>query len=336
VEAVLQALPEPARGKAIAIFRRLAEAEAKVHGTTAPFVHFHEVGMNDAIVDVASAVLCLEQLGVTEVQASALPLGSGMVRCAHGTMPVPVPAVVELMAGFPSYDNGETGELVTPTGAAILTALATRFGPPPVWALKAVGYGAGNREGKRIPNLVRVMIGEPVSATELGIQPGSRRDAVLQDANPNRVEIMANIDDLNPQLYGPLIERLLTAGALDATLTPIIMKKGRPGILLTVLSTESLREAVTRVIFEETTTIGLRYHTVQRTELAREFREVATPWGPVSVKLGLLEGRVVNVAPEFEDVRRVADGASVPVKQVWQAALAAAAQAPWSAAASLG
>lgn len=191
VEAVLDRLPEPAQGRAKAVFRRLAEAEAKVHGTTAPFVHFHEVGMDDAIADVAAAVLCMQQLNITEVQCSPLPLGSGMVRCAHGLMPVPVPAVVELLAGVPSYDNGERGELVTPTGAALLTALATRFGPAPAWTLSGVGYGAGTREGQKIPNLLRVMLGE--------------RAAVETDT---LVEVTANIDDLNPQLYGPLSDQI--------------------------------------------------------------------------------------------------------------------------------
>ncbi|MFP5502080.1 MAG: nickel pincer cofactor biosynthesis protein LarC [Candidatus Sericytochromatia bacterium] len=311
VEAVLQHLPPRPRERAMAVFRRLAEAEAKVHGTTAPFVHFHEVGMDDAIVDVAAAVLCLEQLGVTEIHCSPLPLGSGMIRCAHGTMPVPVPAVVELMAGFPSYDNGETGELTTPTGAAILTALADRFGPPPPWSISAVGYGGGAREGQRVPNLLRVMIGQaaPAPTSEL-------------------TEVQANLDDMNPQFFGPLVDRLLEAGALDVTLTPTIMKKGRPGIVLSALVPESRRAAVSETIFKETTTLGVRYHAVARTELQRETIRVETPWGAVSVKLGRLDGQVVNAMPEFEEVRRLAEAAGRPVKEVWQAAMGAAG-GPW-------
>lgn len=307
VEAVLAHLPPRPRERAIAAFRRLAEAEARVHGTTAPFVHFHEVGMDDAIVDVASVALCLEQLGVSEIHCSPLPLGRGMIRCAHGRMPVPVPAVVELMAGFPSYDNGESGELTTPTGAAILTALASRFGPPPAWTLKAVGYGGGAREGQRIPNLLRVMLGEAAAEQASAI-----------------VELAANLDDMNPQLYGPLVDRLLAAGALDVTLTPTIMKKGRPGIVLAALVREADRQAVSDVVFAETTTLGLRWHAIERSELEREIQTVETPWGAVGVKLGRRGGEVVNVAPEFEDVRRVAEAANQPVKEVWLSALALA------------
>lgn len=311
VEAVLRHLPPRPRERAMAIFRRLAEAEAKVHGTTAPFVHFHEVGMDDAIVDVAAAVLCLEQLGVTEIHCSPLPLGHGLIRCAHGTMPVPVPAVVELMAGFPSYDNGERGELTTPTGAAILTALADRFGPPPSWSISAVGYGGGARESQRIPNLLRVIIGQaaPAPTSEL-------------------IEVQANLDDMNPQLYGPLVDRLLAAGAIDVTITPTIMKKGRPGIVLAALVPEAGRAAVSEVIFRETTTLGVRYHAVARSELARETHSVETPWGAVEVKIGKLDGRTVNAMPEFEDVRRLAEAAGRPVKEVWQAAMGAA-RGPW-------
>lgn len=306
VEAILAPLPEPARGRAIAAFRRLAEAEARVHGTTAPYVHFHEVGLDDAIVDVAAAMLCLDQLGISEVHCSPLPLGSGLVRCAHGLMPVPVPAVVELMAGVPSYDNGETGELVTPTGAAILTSLATRFGAAPSWALKGVGYGAGAREGKRVPNLLRVMLGEPLAAPE------------------SLVELAANIDDLNPQFYGPLTEKLLAAGARDVTLTPTLMKKGRPGIVLGVILPAANTRAIARVIFEETTTLGVRMHAIERLELERSHAAVQTPWGAVGIKLGHFEGALVNLAPEFEDVRRVAEAAGRPIKDVWQEALAIA------------
>ncbi|MDB5098567.1 MAG: hypothetical protein JWM80_2988 [Cyanobacteria bacterium RYN_339] len=307
VEAKLAPLPEPARTQAVAIFRRLAEAEAKVHGTTASFVHFHEVGMDDAIVDVAAAVLCLRQLGVTEVQCSPLPTGSGFVRCAHGMMPVPVPAVVELLQGVPAYDNGEKGELVTPTGAAILTTLATRFGPMPAMALGPVGYGAGGREGQRLPNLLRVMLGQPAEAQE-----------------PTLVELQANIDDMSPQFYGPLVDQLLGAGALDVTLTPTVMKKGRPGIVLAVLAPGERLDALGELLFRETTTLGLRYHPVYRRMLDREVRSVATRWGAVDVKLGSLHGEVLNVAPEFEDCRRVAEAAGAPLKAVWQEALAVA------------
>lgn len=304
----LSKLPEPARGHAIAIFQRLAVAEATVHGTTAHLVHFHEVGRDDAIADVAATVLALQQLGVTEVQSSPLPLGSGLVRCAHGMMPVPVPAVVELVRGIPTYDNGETGELLTPTGAAILATLATRFGPPPPWSLKAVGYGAGTREGKRVPNLARVMLGEPA------VQPGA--EAVVQ--------LAANIDDLNPQLFGPLLDKLLVAGALDVTLTPTLMKKGRPGTVLEALLPAEKLDPISELLFRETTTLGVRYQPVYRKVLERERVEVETPWGPIGIKIGRLNGEAVNLAPEFEDCRKLSERCGVPLKDVWQEALSAA------------
>jgi uncharacterized protein (TIGR00299 family) protein len=267
------------------------------------------VGADDAIVDVAATVLCLRQLGVTEVQASALPLGSGMVRCAHGLMPVPVPAVALLVAGVPTYDNGERGELVTPTGAAILTTLATRFGPLPAWRpTGAVGYGAGSREGERVPNLLRVMLGDRVEA------PGLEEVAELE----------ANLDDMSPQLLAPLGEALLAAGALDWTLTPTLMKKGRPGFVLQVLCSPEQLEALAALVFRETTTLGLRHRLVHRRVLARDHMPVPTPWGPVQVKLGRLDGVLVNLAPELDDCRRVAAAAGVPLKEVWQEALASA------------
>jgi hypothetical protein len=309
VEAVLARLPAGPREQAIAIYRRLADAEARVHGSTRDAVHFHEVGADDAIVDVAATVLCLRQLGVTEVQASALPLGSGMVRCAHSLMPVPVPAVALLVAGVPTYDNGERGELVTPTGAAILTTLATRFGPPPAWRpTGAVGYGAGSREGERVPNLLRVMLGAPVEA----------------GGGDEVAELEANLDDMSPQLLAPLGEALLAAGALDWTLTPTLMKKGRPGFVLQVLCPPERLEALAALLFRETTTLGLRHRLVQRRVLERTHAAVATPWGAVDVKLGRLDGELVNVAPELEDCRRVAAAAGVPLKEVWQEALASA------------
>lgn len=320
VEARLAKLPSPAREQAIAIFRRLADAEARVHGETRDAVHFHEVGQDDAIVDIASAVLCLQQLGVTEVRCSALPMGSGMIRCAHGLMPVPVPAVAELVRGIPTYDNGEPGELVTPTGAAILATLATHFGPAPAWRPGPVGYGAGGREGKRIPNLLRVTIGEPLGAA-------ADRPAGEAPGEPEIQELQANIDDLNPQFYGPLTEKLLATGALDVTLTPTLMKKGRPGIVLAVLCPAPLLDACCELVFRETTTLGLRHHAVSRRVLERAHHTVATPWGDVRVKVGSLAGQPVNVAPEYEDCRRVAEAAGQPVKEVWQEALAAARRA---------
>ncbi|MEB3198005.1 MAG: nickel pincer cofactor biosynthesis protein LarC [Candidatus Sericytochromatia bacterium] len=312
VEAVLARLPEGPREQAIAIYRRLADAEAQAHGSTRDCVHFHEVGADDAILDVAAAVLALHQLGVRELHASPLALGSGLVRCAHGVMPVPVPAVAALVAGVPTCDNGERGELLTPTGAAILTTLVTRWGPLPRWrATGQVGYGAGTREGVAVPNLLRVMLGVADAQPDAADAP----EAVY--------ELAANLDDLNPQLLAPLSETLLALGALDVWVTPTLMKKGRPGFVLQALCPAAQREALLQAILAETSTLGVRHHAVLRRTLARRHEAVETPWGSVRVKLGLEGQAVWNVAPEFEDCRRLAAAAGVPLKQVWQAALAA-------------
>jgi len=297
-------LPDRVKADARRIFTRLAEAEARAHGTTAGEVHFHDVGAVDAIVDVAGAVVGLHLLGVEAVHVSALPLGGGMVDGPHGKIPVPGPGTAELLKGFPVYDNGVKDELVTPTGAAILTTLAASAGSIPPITVERVGYGAGSME-LTIPNLLRCFVG--TAATEA---PG--RETVVQ--------LETTIDDMSPQLYEPLIERLLEAGALDVFLTPVIMKRSRPGIVLTALAEPSRVGELSTILFEESTTIGVRWAEYQRSRLERELVTLPTAYGPVQFKLSRLGGKLVTVTPEFSEVTRIAREKGVPVREVLEQA----------------
>ncbi len=301
------ALAAPVKTTALAIFHRLAEAEGRVHGVPADTVEFHEVGALDAIVDVVGAALGLAHLGVEAVHVSPLPLGQGQVRTAHGSLPVPVPAVVELLRGWPVRVGDGTAEMVTPTGAAIVAAVA-RPGAVPELRVDAVGYGAGDRTLPDRPNLLRILVGEPV----VGV--GADEVVVLE----------ATIDDLNPQLYEHVLDRLLAAGARDAFLVPAIMKRSRPATVLRVLAAPPDRDRLAAIVFAETSTIGLRHATWQRIVLEREERTVETRYGAVRVKVARAPDGTVNVAPEFEDCRRLAVEGGVPLKVVHQAALAAA------------
>jgi hypothetical protein len=321
------------KSTASAIFTRLAQAEGRVHGLPPEQVHFHEVGAVDAIVDVVSAAIGLEQLGIQAVYASPLHLGSGFVRSAHGVYPVPGPATAELLVGVPVYTSTAQGELVTPTGAAILTTLARGFGLLPLMHIEAVGYGAGSRE-REFPNAVRLFLGKG----QVGGEPGARpvRDPFPQQhaASPGpagyhegpAVVIEANLDDMNPELYENLSERLLDAGALDVLLIPVHMKKGRPGMLLHVLAYPPSVDALLEVIFAESTSIGARTYPVTKRMLQREVLPVATPYGVLGVKVARLGGRVVNLSPEYEDCRQAARRLGVPLKEVFAAALSAARQ----------
>jgi uncharacterized protein (TIGR00299 family) protein len=301
-------LPAAVKDKAEAVYRRLAGAEAAVHGSTLDEVHFHEVGAVDSLVDVVGAVYGLHLLGVERVVCSPLPTGRGFVRCAHGLMPVPPPATLELLKGCPLRQVDVEGELVTPTGAALASALAEEFGPLPAFVPRAVGYGAGHKDFP-FPNVLRIVIGEETSG------PSEALDVLL---------IEANIDDQSPQLYEEVMASAFEAGALDVWLTPIQMKKNRPAQTLSVLCTPSDREAVTRLIFTETTTLGVRYSNWRRTCLDREWVEVDTPYGTVKVKVGRQDGELRTTTPEFEDCRRRAREAGAPVKLVQAAAAAAA------------
>ncbi len=288
------------------IFKRMAEAEARVHSTTPDKVHFHEVGAIDAIVDIVGSVVGLDLLGITSVTASPVNTGSGMVRTAHGTLPVPAPATAELLKGMPMYQSSTPFELATPTGAAILSTLASSFGPLPRMRADRIAYGAGDKDFPDHPNVLRLMIGEPVINYE-------------EDTS---IIIETNIDDMNPQLYEHLIDRLLHAGAHDAYLTPVIMKKGRPAILLSVLTDRTVQDRVLDVLFRETTSIGVRIGEVGRKKLSREIREVETPYGTVRVKISKRGDEVLTVTPEYDDCRKIAEEKNIPLKQVIEEAKA--------------
>ena len=297
-------LPGRAAQQAAAVFTRLARAEAKVHGTTVDHVHFHEVGAADSLIDIVGACAALELAGVQAVSCSPLPLGRGTVQCAHGTIPLPAPATVELLRGFPVVQTGIEQELTTPTAAALLTVLAGSFGPPPPMALSAVGYGAGSRDEGPLPNLLRVMIGE---SAEVGTA-----DSV--------VELSANLDDCSGEVIGATIEKLLAAGCFDAWAAPIVMKKSRPAWMLSVLCRPRDADEAERIIFRETTTFGVRRRPCSRSKLARSHETVETPYGPVRVKVGRRDGAVACASPEFEDCAAAAEAHDVSIRQVMDAA----------------
>ena len=297
--------PEVKEG-AIKVFQRLAAAEAQVHGVAPDQVHLHEVGALDAIADIVGTIAGLRLLGVDAVYSSPLRFGTGLVKCAHGSYPVPVPGVLALCAGVPCEQTQIRAELVTPTGAALITELATSFGPPPLLRQERVGYGAGRRDLEEIPNLLRVRIGETIS--------GLAADRV--------VLVEANIDDMNPEIYGYLLDLLLEQGARDVYITPIHMKKGRPANLLSVLVDEAQLDAIANTILGETTTIGVRYHQVERRKLERSITTVSTPYGPVRVKVSWFDGQR-RAAPEYEDCARLARQQRVPIQAVYAAARAA-------------
>ena len=300
-------LPAPVRERALAVFGRLAAAEAEAHGVAVDAVEFHEVGALDAIVDVVGAALGFVHLGVDRIHVAPLPLGQGIVQVAHGSLPVPGPAVAALLRGYAvRFGEGPT-ELVTPTGAAIVAGLASIESVPPL-RLDAVGYGAGDRVFADRPNLLRIVVGEPLAP------PASDEVVVLE----------ATVDDSSPQLWEHVLERLLEAGARDAFLTPVVMKKSRPGTTLTVLAAPDDRDRLAAIVFAETSTIGLRWTPWRRVVLPREERRVETPWGAVRVKLALGPDGSRNIAPEFDDCRRLARQHGVALKRVLQAALAAA------------
>lgn len=302
-------LPEPVKETAARVFTRLGEAEAKVHGTTVEQVHFHEVGAVDAIVDVVGACCGLHRLGITEVYASALPLGGGWVESAHGRLPVPAPATAELLRGVPAYGGPVEAELVTPTGAAIITTVCRQFGAMPPMTVQAIGWGAGGRELPH-PNVLRLFVGEAAAALP------EQRLAVIE----------TNLDDMNPEFFDHLMERLFAAGVLDVFYTPIVMKKSRPGTLVSVLAEPGLTTVVSDILFRETTTLGVRVMEVARRCLDREWREVETRYGRVRVKMGLIGTEVVTSAPEYEDCKRLARERGVPVKAVYEAAKTAVGQ----------
>ena len=316
IEAIItnSQLRDDIQQRSLAIFRRLAEAEAKVHGAPIHHVHFHEVGAVDAIVDIVGAVVGLDLLGIERLYASPVHIGRGTTTCAHGVIPVPAPATAELLRGVPVYGRDVDAELTTPTGAALLTSLVESVGAAPSMSVSHIGYGAGTRDLPHA-NMLRISIGES--------QQGG--DGYAQD---QVVVLETNIDDMNPEFYDHVMGRLFDAGAVDVFLTPIAMKRSRPGTLLTALTTEDRMEEVVTALFEETTTIGVRFAPMQRWILRRERALAETAYGAVAVKVARRGETVMNVAPEVEDCRRLAREQGVPLKAVYQAAQEAAGGCP--------
>lgn len=302
-------LPAPVRERSLAVFGRLAEAEAQIHRKPVDQIHFHEVGAVDAVVDIVGSALLLHELGITEVWASAVATGTGLARSEHGVLPVPAPAVLELLRGVPIYSGGVAAELTTPTGAAILAATADRFTELPPMRVAAVGYGAGSRQHDELPNLLRVVLGE---RTESGA------------AGDSGLVLEANLDDMNPEIAPWVLDRLFEAGAADVWFTPIHMKRGRPGVTLSVLCAPGTDAAVRELLWRETSTIGVRGLPVRKWMLERRVIAVGVPGGKVRVKLGLDDGRVVNLAPEYADCARLAGETGRPLKDVMARAQAAA------------
>lgn len=309
-------LPGSVKKKAHQVFWRLAEAEAKVHGTTPEHIHFHEVGAIDSICDIVGCLIALDNLNVEQVICSPLPVSSGTIRCEHGLIPVPAPATLELIKGVPTRKMEIEGELVTPTGAVLATTLANSFSSFPAMSVGQVGYGMGTKD-HGFPNVLRAIIGE---TKEPSGGPGHA-------GNPDEVVVMeASIDDLNPEIYPYLVQKLLDAGALDAFLTPIIMKGGRPGVLLTVLAHREGWGEAARVIFQETSTLGFRIRCDLRRVLLREIKMVNTPFGEIAVKFSRVkEGEpLMQIAPEYRDCCAAAERFQVPLKTVFNEAIAAA------------
>jgi uncharacterized protein (TIGR00299 family) protein len=303
-------LSDSVRKNAAAIFRRLGEAEASVHDVPLEKIHFHEVGAVDAIVDIVGACLGFEAIGIQKFACSPLNVGGGTVKMAHGILPVPAPATAKLLQGKPTYSNGLQRELVTPTGAAIVATLCDTFGPQPSMSVAAIGYGAGSADLEGQPNVLRIMIGEAAEK----VVPGFDEEISV---------IEANLDDMNPQIYGYFQEKALAAGALDVYTTPVQMKKNRPGTLLTLLCKPQDANALMSLIFAETTTFGARAYTAQRRTLPRESVNVHTQYGDVRIKLSRVNGHIQHVAPEFEDCRRLAVEKNVPLQRVISDALRA-------------
>ena len=293
--------------RAKALFQRIGEAEAAIHNMPIEQVHLHEVAALDSIIDICGAVFALEWLGADEIVCSPVNVGGGTVHIAHGAFPVPAPATLRLLAGVPVYSSGLPAELVTPTGALIVSDYASSFGPMPAMVAHKVGYGAGTKDFPGVPNVLRVVIGERTQ--EAGAE--------------SIVQIECEIDDMNPQIFGLLIDRLLADGALDVFYTPVQMKKNRPGILVTVLVLPDARETVSGILFSETTTIGVRYQAMTREVLDRQVVTVETALGAIRFKVASRRGRVLNAAPEFDDCVRLAAEKGLPLKEVHALALAA-------------
>jgi uncharacterized protein (TIGR00299 family) protein len=315
-------LSRTVKARSIAVFTKLAEAEAKVHGTTIEKIHFHEVGAVDAIIDIVGTVFGLEALGVEKIYAGNLRTGRGIIQCAHGAMPIPAPATAELLTGI-SYTQGDVEkELLTPTGAALLAVLCDGFGDRPAgFVSERIAYGAGGWN-LDIPNVLRAEVGCCRAGMAENLPAAAGRSATIPALQKELLVLETNIDDCNPQLFDYVMQCLFKVGALDVWLTPIQMKKNRPAVTLSVLAPAGLQTEIERLIFTETTSIGIRSYAVQRTAAERREETVQTPWGAVRVKVSSINGQVCSVTPEYDDCRKLAEAGGAPLKEILQAARA--------------
>ncbi|MDD5262578.1 MAG: nickel pincer cofactor biosynthesis protein LarC [Methylacidiphilales bacterium] len=301
--------------RALNVFRRIGEAEAKIHGKTIEEIHFHEVGAIDSIVDITGACIALENLGIKKVLASPLADGRGTITCAHGVFPIPAPATLAILSGIPITQIDVPHELITPTGAALLAEFAESFAPLHSFTVEKIGYGLGSREIAGRPNVLRALLGASSQSSE---KYDTDRVLVLE----------TNLDDCSGETLGYLSEKLMQAGVYDVAFVPLTMKKSRPAVQLQVITPESARDAALHLIFSETTAFGLRVYQADRIKLQRDTREVQTPWGAVSVKIGRIGDKIVQISPEYESCRRIAEKHGVSLQEVYQASMAAARQSP--------
>lgn len=292
------------------IFFNIAQAESKIHQKDIDRIHFHEIGGLDSIIDITSAVIGIKTLGIEEIHSSALPLGKGFVECSHGIIPVPAPATLELLKNIPTYSGGIESEMITPTGAAIISTLAKSFGERPLMKIERIGYGAGEKEFS-IPNLLRVSIGEKILKDE------NLKDGYVSD---EAVLIETNIDDMNPEFYDYIMDRLFSQGALDVFLTPIQMKKNRPAHMLSIIVYEQDLKEILEVLFSESTTLGVRIREIKRLRLAQQNFIAETKYGKIRVKVGIFKGEIKNIAPEYEDCNKMAKQHQVPLKEIYEEA----------------
>ena len=303
-------LDEEVKRETKKIFFNMAQAESKIHQKDIDKIHFHEIGGLDSIIDITSAVIGVKTLGIEEIYSSALPVGKGFVKCAHGLIPVPAPATLELLKNIPIYSGGIESEMITPTGAAIISTLAKNFGERPLMKIERIGYGAGEKEFA-IPNLLRVSIGEKV------LNDGNLKDGYVND---EAVLIETNVDDMNPEFYDYIMDQLFSQGALDVFLTPIQMKKNRPAHMLSVIVYEQDLREMLEVLFSESTTLGVRIREIKRLRLAQQNFIAETKYGKIKVKVGIFKGKIKNIAPEYEDCKKIAKQHKIPLKEVYEEA----------------
>jgi len=301
-------LDEEIKNETKKIFFNIAQAESKIHHKDIDKIHFHEIGGLDSIIDITSAVIGIKTLGIEEIHSSALPVGKGFVKCAHGVIPVPVPATLELLKNIPTYSGGIESEMITPTGAGIISTLAKSFGERPLMKIEKIGYGAGEKEFT-IPNLLRVSIGEKILNDE------NIKDDYISD---EAMLIETNIDDMNPEFYDYIMDKLFSQGALDVFLTPIQMKKNRPAHMLSIIVYEQDLKEILEVLFSESTTLGVRLREIKRLRLAQQNFIAETKYGKIRVKVGIFKGEIKNIAPEYEDCKKMAKQHQVPLKEIYE------------------